>query len=71
MRNHLKFLVYLVLAIGFSLASAGSYDDFFIAIKRDDPNTINDVVPEPASLTLLGGGLLGLVKAVRRRRRSQ
>jgi len=44
MRSHLKFLVYLVLAIGFSLAHAGSYDDFFIAIKRDDPNTINELL---------------------------
>lgn len=40
MRNHFKFLVYLVLVFGFSCAKAGSYEDFFQAIKRDDPRTI-------------------------------
>ena len=44
MRNHLKFLIYLVLAITFSFANAGSYEDFFVAIKRDDPNTINELL---------------------------
>jgi len=41
MRIHLKFLVYLLLAFTLSLASAGSYDDFFVAVKRDDANAIN------------------------------
>jgi ankyrin repeat protein len=40
MRNNFKFIAYLVLAIAFSCAHAGSYDDFFTAIKRDDPGTI-------------------------------
>jgi ankyrin repeat protein len=30
--------------IGFSVAQAGSYDDFFIAIKRDDPGTIRSLL---------------------------
>jgi ankyrin repeat protein len=41
MRNHFRFLVYLVLALAFSTARAGSYDDFFIAIKRDNAGEIN------------------------------
>lgn len=54
MRNHLKFLVYLLVALSVSLARAGSYEDWFIAIKRDnaadvtqllqrgfDPNTVD------------------------------
>ena len=54
MRNHLKFLVYLLVALTVSLARAGSYEDWFIAIKRDnaadvtqllqrgfDPNTVD------------------------------
>jgi ankyrin repeat protein len=36
MRNYLRFLIFLYVFIGFSWAKAGSYDDFFTAIKRDD-----------------------------------
>ncbi len=32
----MKKIIYLLVAIGFSFANAGSYEDFFIAIKRDD-----------------------------------
>lgn len=41
--NYIKKALYLYVFAGFSLAnlaSAGSYDDFFMAIKRDDPGTI-------------------------------
>ena len=54
MRNHIKKLVYLVVLIGYSVLHAGSYEDFFVAIKQDnaaavtgllqrgfDPNTPN------------------------------
>lgn len=54
MRNYIKYAAYLIVSIGFSIAYAGSYDDFFVAIKRDssaaviallergfDPNTLN------------------------------
>jgi hypothetical protein len=44
MRNYLKFLVWCVVAVGFSCALAGSYDDFFVAIKRDDPGTIRSLL---------------------------
>ena len=40
MRNYLKFFVYLVIAAWFSVANAGSYEDFFTAIKQDDPRAI-------------------------------
>ena len=40
----IKFIGYLVLALGFSLAHAGSYDDFFVAIKRDEGATITDLL---------------------------
>lgn len=36
MRNHFKFVGYLLLALCFSIAHAGSYDDWFRAIKQDD-----------------------------------
>lgn len=44
MRNYFKFLVHLVLVIGFSFANAGSYEDFFQAIKRDDGKTIQSLL---------------------------
>jgi len=44
MRKHISFIVQLVLALGVSLAHAGSYDDFFIAIKRDDGKTITELL---------------------------
>jgi ankyrin repeat protein len=38
--KHFKFIVYLVLAIGFSSARAGAYDDFFKAVAADDGRTV-------------------------------
>jgi uncharacterized protein len=40
MRSYIKNLVYLFVFIGFNWAHAGSYEDFFVAIKRDDPKEI-------------------------------
>jgi len=44
MRNYFRFIVYLVLVFGFSVAHAGSYDDWFRAIKQDDPKTLNELL---------------------------
>jgi ankyrin repeat protein len=44
MRNYLRYLLYLFVFIGFSSTQAGSYDDFFIAIKRDDAATITQLL---------------------------
>ena len=44
MRNHFKKLVYLVALVGFSVVQAGSYEDFFRAVKRDDPRTVADLL---------------------------
>jgi ankyrin repeat protein len=44
MRNHLKFVVYLLVALSISIANAGSYEDFFVAVKRDDPATVNELL---------------------------
>ena len=35
-----KKLIYLIVLYGFSICHAGSYDDFFVAIKQDDAATI-------------------------------
>lgn len=40
MRNYLRFIAYLVLAAWVSIANAGSYDDWFQAIKRDDAGEV-------------------------------
>ncbi|MEO7391491.1 MAG: ankyrin repeat domain-containing protein, partial [Ramlibacter sp.] len=40
MRNYFKYAIYLVGASVYFCSYAGSYDDFFIAIKRDDPAEI-------------------------------
>jgi ankyrin repeat protein len=44
MRNYFRFLSYLILAIGFSLAHAGSYEDYFSAIKRDDGKAVMELL---------------------------
>lgn len=44
MRNHLKYIVYLVVLLSLSLARAGSYEDFFVAVKRDDPGTVTELL---------------------------
>jgi uncharacterized protein len=44
MRKHLKFFFYLAILVGISLARAGSYEDFFIAVKRDNPAAITELL---------------------------
>lgn len=39
--QHLRKIFYLIVIICFSSASAGSYDDFFRAIRADDPRTLS------------------------------
>jgi ankyrin repeat protein len=54
MRKYIRYIVYLVVFTGFSYSTAGSYDDFFVAVRQDnalavrallgrgfDPNTPN------------------------------
>ncbi len=40
MRKYLRYVIYLYVFIGFCAAQAGSYDDFFRAIKQDDATTV-------------------------------
>lgn len=44
MRNYFKIAIYLLMAIGFSMARAGSYDDFFMAVHQDDAATVNELL---------------------------
>lgn len=38
---YIKYTLYLIVLMWCFVCFAGSYDDFFIAIKRDDPSTIS------------------------------
>lgn len=65
MRTNLKSLAYLVLALGISCAHAGSYEDFFRAVVRDDPGTIRSLLQrgfDPNALDPQGRS--GLMRAI-------
>jgi ankyrin repeat protein len=65
MRNYLKSLAYLVLVLGVLTAHAGSYDDFFVAIKRDHPDNIRALLQRGFDPnTLDPAGRHGLVVAL-------
>jgi ankyrin repeat protein len=40
MRSYFKNLIYLIVFTGYSLVYAGSYEDFFSAVKQDNPAAI-------------------------------
>jgi len=42
--QHLKILCYLLVALGFSLARAGAYEDFFEATARNDGDTVRQLI---------------------------
>jgi ankyrin repeat protein len=44
MRKHMRYLVYLVVGICFSQAQAGSYEDWFAGVKRDDPRVMQSLL---------------------------
>ena len=44
LRKYFRFIVYLIVYIGYSSASSGSYDDFFKAIKEDNPVVLNNLM---------------------------
>lgn len=44
MRNYFKYALISLVCIGFSSARAGSYEDFFIAIKQDNPAAITELL---------------------------
>lgn len=66
MRKYLRIASYLLVSAWISIASAGSYEDFFSAIKQDDAATVSDLLrrgfdpntPSP-------DGLSGLYMALR------
>lgn len=66
MRSHIRKIVYLIVTLYVSFSFAGSYEDFFTAVKRDDANAVRTLLargfdpdtPDPK-------GLSGLYLALR------
>ncbi|MFZ9510255.1 MAG: ankyrin repeat domain-containing protein [Burkholderiaceae bacterium] len=44
MRNYFKYWTLCIVSIGFFSANAGSYEDFFAAIRKDDAQTITSLI---------------------------
>lgn len=44
MRNYIRYFLYLIVFVSFNSTHAGSYDDFFRAIKRDDASVIESLL---------------------------
>jgi uncharacterized protein len=66
MRSHIKNATYLVVLLATSWASAGSYEDFFTGIIRDNPATIRGLLSRGFDPnTLSPEGLPGLYLALR------
>jgi len=66
MRNYFRFIAYLVVASTFSVAIAGSYEDFFKAIELDLDRTVSNLLArgfDPNSLS--ESGQIGLYLALR------
>ena len=66
MRVWFRSNLYLVVFVCFSVAHAGSYDDFFAAIQHDNVSGLRVVLAKGFDPNTLGpGGESGLLKAVR------
>lgn len=42
--SYFRFAVYLIVLIGYSFANAGSYEDFFAAVQRDDASEVRQLL---------------------------
>lgn len=61
-----KVIVYVIVLYGFSICNAGSYDDFFSAIKKDDANAVVTLLNRGFDAnTLDPAGAPGLILAIR------
>ena len=66
MRNYFKKLAYLIVTLSFSLSFAGSYEDFFSAVTRDDAAAVRTLLNRGFDPdTLDPKGLSGLYLAMR------
>jgi ankyrin repeat protein len=64
--HNFKYLIYLIVLYTYSFCSAGSYDDFFTAVKRDDAVNVSTLLNRGFDAnTLNPEGEHGLLLAVR------
>lgn len=64
--NYFKYSIYLIVLIGFNISFAGSYEDFFQAIKRDDAQAAQQLLVRGFDAnTLDPKGQSGLLIAMR------
>ena len=64
--NYIRNTLYLIVFSGFSLSHAGSYDDFFMALKRDDAVTVSSLLARGFDAnTLDPQGQHGLLVAIK------
>jgi uncharacterized protein len=65
-RNYFRVIAYLLVLVWISSANAGSYDDWFQALKRDDPATVAQLLKRGFDPnTPSADGLQGLYLALR------
>lgn len=64
--NYFKTCIYCIVLIGFSLVYAGSYDDFFSAIKQDDAAKVTTLLQKGFDPnTVDPAGVYGLISAIK------
>ena len=64
--NYFKYLFYLYVFIGFSVASAGSYEDFFQAVTADEDVKVSQLIARGFDFNTIGpGGVAALLLAIR------
>jgi len=64
--NYFKKFIYLVVLVGFSSVHAGSYDDFFDAIKQDNPTKLTSLLQRGFDPnTVDPAGVPGLMLAIK------
>ena len=64
--NYFRYLIYLYVFIGFSAAMAGSYEDFFQGVTRDDDAKVSQLIARGFDVNTMGpGGAPGLLMAIR------
>ena len=64
--NYMRCISYLIVFIGFSTASAGSYEDFFQAVTHDEDAKVSQLIVRGFDVNTMGpGGLPALLLAIR------